>query len=232
VNAIAGKAGSRRHQVPVTQPYDSQPKRSLFATEVRKRQWLTLSIRSVDIPDAGSTGIVWNVDVSTSVSGSRSTLALTTVSTRTLTIDRFSPLSPTSFPVLTDSATKTAADFITSTVGYSRDLQLCTSPTQPCSSSSFESWSNATWSNAIWNSYGTRAGLSTAPSASGGASAGSAGGATGDTTGNGSYHKPAAPSMITSSRGERLHINNVFRLGLMTALLYLMLGIAWKAMAC
>jgi hypothetical protein len=32
VNAIAGKAGSSRHQVPVTQPYDSQPKRSLFAT--------------------------------------------------------------------------------------------------------------------------------------------------------------------------------------------------------
>jgi hypothetical protein len=33
VNAIAGKAGSSRHQVPVTQLYDSQPKRSLFATQ-------------------------------------------------------------------------------------------------------------------------------------------------------------------------------------------------------
>jgi hypothetical protein len=32
VNAIAGRAGNSRHQVPVTQPYDSQPKRSLFAT--------------------------------------------------------------------------------------------------------------------------------------------------------------------------------------------------------
>jgi hypothetical protein len=36
VNAIAGKAGNSRHQVPVTQPYDSQPKRSLFATLTRE----------------------------------------------------------------------------------------------------------------------------------------------------------------------------------------------------
>jgi hypothetical protein len=53
VNAIAGKAGSSRHRVPVTQPYNSQPKRSLFAT-IGGPWWSASDSKYLEISDSTS----------------------------------------------------------------------------------------------------------------------------------------------------------------------------------